>query len=219
MRPMQPTTETTALIWNRRSVRFGFDERPVPQEVIEEIIWCGLSAPSSKNAQPWRFHVVTDRALLCEIADVVDEAERTESYVPIDPTTGRKHTEWESTVHESAQVLREVPLAVFVENEGRFSGGRAAVAGAADDVRLDAVFGYGLEMLGHGTAIETIVIAASALGLGGVFIGDVLIAEGAIAERLGARGDLVGVIALGYAPSLPPRERDLSDDAVVWHGA
>lgn len=217
MNPVQLTTATTALIWNRRSVRSGFEDRAVSREVIEEILWCGLTAPSSKNARPWRFHAVSDRTLLCKIADAVDEAERVDSYVPIDPITGRKHAKWESTVHESAQVLRDVPLAIFVENEGRFSGGRGAVAAAADHVRLDAVFGYGLEMLGHGAAIETLVLAAAALGLSGVFIGDVLIAERTIARHLDATGDLVGVVALGYAPDRPRRDRDITDEAVVWH--
>ena len=76
------TTATTQLILDRSSVRDQYQERDVPNEVVEEIILCGLAAPSSKNARPWRLHVVTDRALLCAIADAAATADGAETYVP-----------------------------------------------------------------------------------------------------------------------------------------
>ena len=57
-------------ILRRHSVREGFSRAPIPIEVLEDIIRCGLAAPSSKNARPWRFHVVMD-PLLCEELIVV----------------------------------------------------------------------------------------------------------------------------------------------------
>ncbi|MBE2318355.1 nitroreductase family protein [Solirubrobacter sp. CPCC 204708] len=203
------------LILNRRSRRDGFQARPVPKDTIDTIIACALAAPSSKNAQPWRIHVVTSRATLGEIADAVDSARGAETYVPIDPATGLPR-DYESSVSESAQVLRGVSLGLFVENRGRFSDGRRVVASAADGVRENALIGYSLEMVGLGATIQNMWLAASALGLAGVFMGDVLIAEEMIRERLGLAGDLVGVLALGYteAESFPKR---LGEDRVVLH--
>lgn len=43
-------------IETRRSIR-RFLDRPVPREMIEEILLAGTLAPSSKNRQPWRFIV------------------------------------------------------------------------------------------------------------------------------------------------------------------
>jgi len=59
----------------RRSIREGFDGQPIPGPVLREIVRCGLAAPSSKNAQPWRMHVVADRATLAGLADAVEQAQ------------------------------------------------------------------------------------------------------------------------------------------------
>jgi len=45
-------------ILTRRSVREGFTGQPIPRSVLAEIVRCGCAAPSAKNTQPWRFHVV-----------------------------------------------------------------------------------------------------------------------------------------------------------------
>jgi nitroreductase len=53
-----------------RSVRLRLDlERPVPHELIEEVIEIALQAPTGANTQTWRFVVVTEPALKNKIAD------------------------------------------------------------------------------------------------------------------------------------------------------
>ena len=42
----------------RRSIR-GFLDKPVPQELLEEVIALANRAPSSMNTQPWHLHVLT----------------------------------------------------------------------------------------------------------------------------------------------------------------
>lgn len=202
-------------ILNRRSVRWGFDGEPISSTVVDRIVACGLSAPSSKNAQPWRIHVVDDRALLGEIADEVRAGHGRDSYVPIDPATGQSR-DWSSTVVESADVLAQVSLGLFVENNGAFSAGRRTVAAAEDAYRVNALVGYGFEMVGLGAAIQSMWLAAGDLGLAGVFMGDVLIAEDAIRERLGFVGDLVGVLALGHTTGTPTPKAQ-ADGRVVRH--
>jgi nitroreductase len=203
-------------ILSRRSIRDGFAARDVPDEVVEQILACGLAAPSSKNAQPWRIHVVTDGSTLAEAAEAVQGAKRATSYVPIDPATGRPRPDWPSTVAESAGVLRQVGLGLFIENSGRFSDGRRNIAQAADEVREHALVGYSFEMIGIGAAVQNMWLAAQSLGLAGVFMGDVLIAESWIRERLGMVGDLVGVLAIGYSDG-GPAPRRLAPDRVVVH--
>jgi len=46
----------------RRSIR-GYKKKPVPREVIQEIIDIAKNAPSSMNTQPWHLWVVTGDAL------------------------------------------------------------------------------------------------------------------------------------------------------------
>jgi nitroreductase len=46
------------IVHERRSIR-GYQQKPVPRELIEEIIDLAKRAPSSMNTQPWLFHVIT----------------------------------------------------------------------------------------------------------------------------------------------------------------
>lgn len=62
----------------RRSIRY-FDDRPVPQEVIESIILAAGTAPSGANKQPWRFVAVQDPAVKREIR-LAAEIEEQEFY-------------------------------------------------------------------------------------------------------------------------------------------
>lgn len=204
------------LMLGRRSIREGFSDQPVPDDAIDRILGCGLAAPSSKNAQPWRIHVVTDRTTMVDLADAVQHAKSADVYVPVDPSTGKARTDWESTVAASAEVLRQVPLGLFIENRGKFSDGRATVAHAHADVREDALVGYSFEVIGLGASIFSMWMAGRELGLEGVFMGDILVAEEAIRARLAMNGDLVGVLALGYSTGeAPPKE--LAPDRVVRH--
>ena len=206
-----------ATILERRSVREGFGGEPLPRSTIDQIVECGLVAPSSKNAQPWRIHVVTDRLTLATLADAVQHAKDADRYVPIDPATGRPRPNWPSSVTQSAAVLREVGLALFVENRGEFSDGRQNVASVRDDeVRKNALIGYGFEMIGLGASIQNMWLAASALGLAAVFMGDVVIAEETIRSTLGMRGDLAGVLAIARDGGEPVPKR-LAPDRVVRH--
>ncbi|MCH8315148.1 MAG: nitroreductase family protein [Planctomycetes bacterium] len=59
----------------RRSVRF-FSDRPVPREVIENLILAAGTAPSGANKQPWRFVAVQDPALKKEIREGAEAEER-----------------------------------------------------------------------------------------------------------------------------------------------
>ncbi len=44
----------------RRSIR-GFQDKPVPRALIEQVLQAAVQAPSGKNRQPWRFVVVEGR--------------------------------------------------------------------------------------------------------------------------------------------------------------
>ena len=50
------------VINGRRSTR-GFLEKPVPMEVLKEVIELAVRTPSSMNTQPWHFHIVTGEVL------------------------------------------------------------------------------------------------------------------------------------------------------------
>lgn len=217
--PSNPVIQT---ILARRSVRSGYERRLVSHEHLQSVLSCGLAAPSSKNAKPWRFHVIEDEWLRHAIADAAARAEGVDQYVPHDPRTGHPSPHWSSTVLESADVVREVPAVVLIENRGVFSAGRVGLVQASREALARSLTGYGFEVMGLGAALQNMWLAANSLGIGVAFLGDLNIAEDEIRAMVGLEGDLMGVIALGYAPlEAPPRReppRETQADApVVWH--
>ena len=54
--------EFSELIKARKSIR-GYQQKPVPRALIEEIIEVAKWSPSSMNTQPWHVHVVTGEPL------------------------------------------------------------------------------------------------------------------------------------------------------------
>lgn len=59
----------------RRTVR-RFSDRPVPEELIRNIVATAGTAPSGANKQPWRFVAVSDPALKREIREAAEREER-----------------------------------------------------------------------------------------------------------------------------------------------
>jgi nitroreductase len=57
------------LLRKRVSVR-QFQDRPVPDEVVREILEAGRLSPSGGNEQPWAFGVIADPALIKQVAEV-----------------------------------------------------------------------------------------------------------------------------------------------------
>jgi nitroreductase len=62
----------------RRTVR-DFSSRPIPKEVIENILLAASTAPSGAHKQPWTFCVVSDPDLKTEIRKAAEKEEQ-ESY-------------------------------------------------------------------------------------------------------------------------------------------
>lgn len=58
-------------IKTRRSVR-SFAAKPVPREIVEQIIDGARLAPSANNVQPWEFVIVTDQTVRERIAGLTD---------------------------------------------------------------------------------------------------------------------------------------------------
>ena len=70
----------------RRSIR-QFSDKPIPKEVIENILMSASAAPSGANKQPWTFCVISNAELKSKIRAAA-EKEEYESY------NGRMSDEW-----------------------------------------------------------------------------------------------------------------------------
>ena len=63
--------ELVQIMKSRRSVR-QFETKPIPLEIIEDILDCARLAPTAINIQPWLFGAVTDLELRRQIAALTD---------------------------------------------------------------------------------------------------------------------------------------------------
>jgi nitroreductase len=61
--------DTLVAILTRRSIR-KYQDKPVPEELLRQILAAAMHAPSARNAQPWQFVLIDDRGLLAEIARI-----------------------------------------------------------------------------------------------------------------------------------------------------
>ena len=50
------------VVMGRRSIR-GYLDKPVPRDLIEEVLRLAMRSPSSMNTQPYNFHVITGKPL------------------------------------------------------------------------------------------------------------------------------------------------------------
>ena len=53
----------------RRSIR-KFEDKPIPDDMVRQILEAAMMAPSAGNAQPWQFIVVNDRNILDGMAGI-----------------------------------------------------------------------------------------------------------------------------------------------------
>lgn len=61
---------TIDVILSRRSIR-NFENKPIESELIEQIVKCGIHAPTAKNKQNWHFTVITSQEMLNKINELV----------------------------------------------------------------------------------------------------------------------------------------------------
>lgn len=105
----------------RRTVR-EFDTRPVPLEVMENIILTASTAPSGAHKQPWTFCLVSDPEIKRKIRQAAEEEEKI-SYSSRMPDTWKDDlkplgTNWEKPFLEDAPYL----IVVFKQSYGIENG-------------------------------------------------------------------------------------------------
>ncbi len=83
---MSRSASFAAWMDKRRTCR-DFSDRPVPKEIIENLIQAASSAPSGAHKQPWTFCVISDAGIKKQIR-LAAEKEEKESY------NGRMSEEW-----------------------------------------------------------------------------------------------------------------------------
>ena len=61
--------DTLKAIHTRRSIR-EYQDKPIPEDLVTELLKAAMAAPSARNQQPWEFIVITDAELREKIPSV-----------------------------------------------------------------------------------------------------------------------------------------------------
>jgi len=118
---IQSSQDFYTLMDSRRTVR-EFDTRPVPLEVIENIILTASTAPSGAHKQPWTFCIVSDPEIKRKIREAAEEEEKI-SYSSRMPENWKSDlkplgTNWQKPFLEDAPYL----IVVFKQSYGLVDG-------------------------------------------------------------------------------------------------
>ena len=79
--PFQPLIPFFEEFDQRRTVR-EFSDRPVPREVIENLICTASTAPSGANKQPWTYCVIESQAIKSAIRKAAEKEEQVQVMEP-----------------------------------------------------------------------------------------------------------------------------------------
>ncbi|MBU7040211.1 MAG: nitroreductase family protein [Theionarchaea archaeon] len=110
-------------IVTRRSVR-DYQEKPVPDEVLVDILETAKWAPSPVNSQPWRFIVIRDREILTRVmahakyGSHLSEVPMAIAVIATDVETFHWFNEIEENKYAAAVVATSIMLAAWEKGVG-----------------------------------------------------------------------------------------------------
>lgn len=187
---------TLEAIASRRSIR-KFEQRPLSHELVERVIAAAHQAPSAKNQQPWRFVALEGAAHQQLVQMMRDQAVRLK---PLGVDIG--------SLAWTAQSMSQASATVVV----------LQVAPPAE-IPVEFAKDWEFVMLqSTGGAIQTMLLAAQYLGLGSLWICDILYVADEVKAWLGKPDHaLVACVTLGYAAEAPAaRPRKPLAEVVEW---
>lgn len=181
----------------RRSIR-QFRSDPIDRKTVDALLEAAVLAPSAKNSQPWRFTVIA--------------ASRKDEFVGV-LRSGIANREAEGvdvgTIRWTLRAMEQAPVTILVHNAEGIHPWKARKEHESwwDLATVQSV----------GAAIQNMLLAATELGLGSLWIADVWDAYPEIAKWLGTDHQLVAAVSIGHAgeaPRMPARKP--MGDVVRW---
>jgi nitroreductase len=198
----------------RRSVR-RFRPDPPERAVIESILASAITAPSASNKQPWRFLIVENRDIVARMAAAVREAVDRIA-VAVEPqfeTTFRAYGDYFTRFELAPVVIVALfqPLTLLSTLTGARLG---------DDDRRRVV---GMErnsgLIGTSMAMQNLLLAAHAAGLGASGMTGPLVAADSIREilHIPPAWHIAALVPIGYPDEEPaPTQRKTVDHVTRW---
>lgn len=174
-------------IKTRRSIGI-VKEEPVPNQLIEQILESGTYAPNHFRTEPWRFFVLTGDSRK-ELGEVFEKITTANSEDPTTPDMVKK-------LERAKKNPLRAPVIITVGVE----------PSSKKNVLIQE------EYAAVHAAIQNMLLAAHALGLGAIWRTGAICYEKQVNEFFGMseRGEIVGFIYLGYPDMKTPQVKKTS---------
>lgn len=177
------TDDTLKVIHRRHSVR-QFKDTPVDDSLIKAILDAANKAPSAHNQQSWRFIVVRGEKKHQLAQLVVNKS----SDFP-KPSS--------SILRMAARSISNAPVVVAVVNTGILINHGTELFKIEKEKAKD--FFRTMEIQSSAAAAENLLIAATSLGLGSVWLGILFLIKDDVLSFFGeSKGEFMAVIPVGY---------------------
>lgn len=185
--------EVLDAITKRRSIRV-FEDTPLDKSMVEDVINCGRLAPSAKNRQPWYF-VVVQKDIKNKIADVMIE-----DFAKRNNEEEQAKLGCPNSVKPTANVIKQAPILILVFKE-------------KNDLWIEG------DNLSIGACVENMCLRATDLGLGSLWIRDIIYVAKDVAKLLNHEDmELNCALSIGYTSQLPSaRPRKELNDIIEWY--
>ncbi len=192
--------ETLGTIRHRRSVR-QFRDEPVDERTLYTVLDAANRAPSAHNQQSWRFIVIRGEKK-SELTSLVSR--RCSDF----------HKPVSTILRMAARTMASAPVVVAIMSTGQIMENGSELFRVDQSEARD--FFRTLEIQSSSAAVENLLLAASSLGLGSVWLGILLVIKEEILDFLQeSHGEFMAVVPLGYPKKPPEGPRKKSLDNVV----
>ncbi len=184
------TPDLAELMRTRRAVR-KFEDRPVPDDLVREILEAGRWAPSPANLQPARFIWVKDRRVKEELQALAHESKELSAHWDPAFAPGGKS----ALVND---LLRPTVIAVVSDPSKSLT-----------NVHYDNGFEWAAAM-----SIYAMWLRAHSLGLGAVFVQHWIVEKAKRILNVPLRWTFLGTLTVGYGTETPAQSRLPLDELV-----
>lgn len=193
--------ETLRSIHQRHSVRY-FTDQSVTEEDLRLVLEAANQAPSAHNLQTWRFVVLRGERVRLELAELVLHRAGDFSRASF------------VLLRRAARTLVGAPVVVAVINTAELARHSSELTEAEKEAAGDIL--RTMEIQSSAAAVENLLLAATSLGMGSVWLGILVLVQREVLEFVGEpSGELAAIVALGYPAAPPTGPRKLPLDSLL----
>ena len=197
-----PQNDTLVSIERRHSIRTFLDAE-VPDACLQAILRAANAAPSAHNQQSWRFTILRGDKKNDLAGLVTSQA-------------GKFPRPASVLMRMAARSILGAPVVIAIVNSGSLIEHGTDLFEISKDMAYD--FFRTMEIQSSAAAVENLLLAATSLGLGAVWLGILFLVKDEVRTFLGeSAGEFMAVVPVGYPakPVTGPRKQPL--DQVVTY--